>query len=35
MRKDGGELEQAGFLIDFGRLDGGDLMPTKAFADDV
>src|SRR5262249_48341955 len=35
MRKDGGETEQAGFLIDFGRLDGGDLMPAKASADDV
>src|SRR3989475_13251475 len=35
MGKDGREAEEAGFLIDARCLDGRDLMPAKALADDV
>ena len=35
MRKDGCKAKEAGFLIDTGRLDGGDLVPSKALADNV
>ena len=35
MRKDGGEPNKPGFLIDGSGLDSSDLMPTKALADNV
>src|SRR6516164_7553180 len=35
MRKDGGEAKKASFCIDTRCLDRCNLMPTKAFADDV
>jgi hypothetical protein len=35
MRKNGREAQKAGFLINARRLDRRDLMPAKAFPDDV
>jgi hypothetical protein len=35
MRKDGGEAKEAGFLIEVCCLDGRDLVPAKALADDI
>ena len=35
MGERGGEMDQPGFLIDRRGLDGGDLMPAKALADNV
>ena len=35
MRKNGREAKEAGLFIDFRRLDGRDLMPAKALADNV
>src|SRR3974377_742123 len=35
MRKDGCEAKETGFFVNIGRLNSRDLMPTKAFADNV
>jgi hypothetical protein len=35
MRKNGREPKKAGLFVDVRRLDGRDLMPAKALADNV